>query len=100
MQKDAVTLVVLSNNSSSVGNALGRELFNLINGHPYDDPLGRATAASPLSPGTLGDYQFGPDFFTPNMTAHIERDGPTLVMRASSGDTWLLPLGGSRYLDR
>ncbi len=34
------------------------------------------------------------------MTAHIERDGSTLVMRASSGDTWLLPLGGNRYLDR
>ncbi|MFN2386148.1 MAG: serine hydrolase domain-containing protein [Thermoanaerobaculia bacterium] len=98
---DDLVVILLSNNYSSIGQTLGRQLLPITLGEKHEDPLAAYSGARGSLPAAyLGEYEFGPDFGpNPGLTVRLEQgpDGP--VMR-TPGESHLIPAGPMRFVDR
>ena len=100
---DDIVLIALSNNYSSIGQNLGRQLLPLLLGEPVDDPLARFTGRrGVLAEPVLGQYQFGDDFaYNPGLVVRLEQIDAGIILRSEKGgDSFLLPIGDLQFIDR
>jgi CubicO group peptidase (beta-lactamase class C family) len=97
-----IAIIALSNNYSSIGQTVGAQILPLVLGEKVTDPLaGYTRARGTVPPALLGEYQFGPDFgYNPNLKVRIEQVPAGVIMRSSAGDSFLIPIGELRFIDR
>jgi CubicO group peptidase (beta-lactamase class C family) len=98
---DDVAIIVLSNvyigAPTPMADDIAALLFENKKLPPVPKPVARSADALR---GVAGSYQFGPDFYQPNVVARIEpRDG-YLLMRYPALDAPLTPLANGQYFDR
>jgi CubicO group peptidase (beta-lactamase class C family) len=90
-------VVVLMNLYSTVPTTVGRDLAGIALGDEVEPPRFRSAPPPPeVVQAVVGSYQFGPDFYVPNVTrAYFERDG-----HLWSNWGWEMPEGGFTFRDR
>lgn len=90
-------VVVLMNLYSTVPTTVGRDLAAMALGDEVEPPRFRSAPPPPeILRAVAGSYQFGPDFYVPNVTrAYFERDG-----HLWSDWGWEMPEGGFTFRDR
>lgn len=97
---DGVSVIVLSNVESGIGDSFRRDLGAIVFGAPYELPSPREAADRPPSAEELteyaGEYEFGPGFV---VTARVERG--RLYVAANAGEfSELTSLRDGRFLNR
>ena len=99
---DDFVVIALSNNYSSIGQTIGGQLMAIVLGEKPDDPLAGYTGArGTVPPQLLGEYQFGQDFaYNPGLAVRIEQLDAGVIMRSKAGDSFLIPIGPLRFIDR
>ncbi len=102
---DRTCVIVLSNLYSSIGQSMAADIGAIVFGEDRKPliPAIPLTVAEAEIARCLGRYRFGEDFsFNPGITAEIKRDGPWLVFvgGGGAGTSYLIPIGGSRFIDR
>lgn len=99
---DDVAVIVLSNFYIAAPTPMGNDIGTILwQKTPKLEPIPKRVkrAASELD-RDAGRYQFGPNFYVPNLLARIERRGDYLVMLYPSGSTVPLIPTASGYFDR
>jgi CubicO group peptidase (beta-lactamase class C family) len=100
---DDVAVIILSNVYVAAPSVMASDVAALLwDLDPKLPAVPRRTARPRAELDRLcGDYRFGPDFYTPNLAARIERDGDILVLAYPDGTTRipLLPVG-AEFFDR
>ena len=100
--EDDVAVIVLANLYLASPTPIGRDIATLLWSKdpklpPVPTPVARPAAELKRVAGT---YQFGANFYQPNVVARIEpRDG-YLVLRYPTFDTPLTPIANGEYFDR
>lgn len=99
---DDACIIVLSNSYAPTSQSpIAEDLSAILFGQAYSPPPRRATLDESALAAQLGSYKFGPDFFRPNTTVKMVRDGDHLLMDWGSGFTSVLvPLSSNEFLDR
>jgi len=97
---DDVCIIMAGNLYSSLAQSLTDDLAAIVFGQPYRT---LQLLPQPVAPAVLaaavGGYQFGPEFFTPNLPVQVAvRDGQ-LVLK-SPEDIFLIPQPDGTFLDR
>lgn len=101
---DGVTIIVLSNTYTTVATPIARAVGGIYFGEPYEPFPAlseRPLAAEAVAP-MLGTYQFGADYYVPNLAVTIvQRDGG-LCAENSNGypASALIPVGPTRFIMR
>ncbi len=98
---DDVCIIVAGNNYSALGQELEEPLAAIVFGEKYDPPL-RLTPVG-LPAGVLGelagDYQFGPEFFAPNLRMTIVQKAGRLIAVSRGISTPLMAISETEFLD-
>ncbi len=102
---DKVCVIVLSNLYSSIAQSMAGDIAAIVFGEERKPliPAAPVTVAEGEIVRFIGRYQFGPDFaFNPGALAEIKRDGRwlVLVVGGGGGTSYLIPVGGGRFVDR
>ena len=98
-----VTIVVLSNLYNSITTSVGTDLAAMVFGEAYEAPT---LSADPLpedvAAGIPGRYQYGPDFYNPDVIVTLElRDGHVhQVWGGGPFESALIPQGNDQFIDR
>jgi hypothetical protein len=96
-----VAVIVLSNVYLASPTPIGRDIAKLLWTDTKLEAVPKPTARSADDLRRVaGSYQFGPNFYQPNVVARIEpRDG-YLVLRYPTFDVPLTPIANGQYFDR
>lgn len=100
---DDVCVIVLANTYATVSqDPIAGDLAAIAFDEERKPPAVTARAVDPaVLDGYAGSYTFGPDFFRPNATVAIRREGDHLVMDWGRGYLSLLvPVAEDEFLDR
>lgn len=97
---DDLCIVVTSNNYSVLGQSFEEPLAAIVFGEKYEAPPRAVRLSSEVLSRLTGRYQFGPDFYTPNATWEIVRQGDVPALVAGGSTVALLPLAENELLDR
>jgi CubicO group peptidase (beta-lactamase class C family) len=96
---ESLTVVVISNIYSSATTSLGYDLAAISLGLPYQKfaplPTGRKNP-----PNTNATFQFGSDFYQPNIKLTLETKGSDLFLQWPTETTALIPVGENTFIDR
>ncbi|HSA92706.1 MAG TPA: serine hydrolase domain-containing protein [Terriglobales bacterium] len=98
--EDDATVILASNIYSSLTRSMADDLAAILFGEPYRVP---ELTAHPLDEAVLsalpGRYQFGPDFFTPNLVIKVEARQHDLAI-ATPDEIYLIPQSDGSFIDR
>jgi len=103
--EDKSGVIVLSNLYSSITHTISGDIAAIV----YGEDRKPLVPSTPVEVGAdemaryVGRYRFGQDFsFSPGAPAEVRRDGRWLVLEVGGGGrtSYLIPLGGGRFLDR
>ncbi len=100
---DDVTVIVLSNSYATVSqDPIAAGLAAIVFGEqPDKPPVLRAVAIPPSTLASYaGQYQYGPDYFSPNARFTLTVDGGALLLELGSFRTPLVPLSTAEFLER
>ncbi len=101
--EEDLTIVVLSNLYNSITTSIGSDLAAIVFGEEYDLPrLSAERLSAQASAGVVGRFQYGDDFYNPNVVVTLElRDGHVHQRWGESGfESALIPQGTDRFIDR
>lgn len=93
-----ITVIVLGNIYNGVPTDIGRDLYRIVRGEKREPPpMSKKPLPQTLLDELAGAYQFGPDFYVPNVKSVITaRDGHLFD---AQGD-WLIPTGNRTFIHR
>jgi CubicO group peptidase (beta-lactamase class C family) len=103
--EDKSCVIVLSNLYSSITHTISGDIAAIV----YGEDRKPLVPSTPVEVGAdemaryVGRYRFGQDFsFSPGAPVEVRRDGRWLVLEVGGGGrtSYLIPLGGGRFLDR
>jgi CubicO group peptidase (beta-lactamase class C family) len=102
LPREDLTVVALGNIYSSATTTMGNDIAAIALGRPY---IAFHPAQVPPNPAALqasiGTFQFGTDFYQPNARLVLKAADDVLSLTWPSGDvSFLIPLGGDRFIDR
>ena len=97
-----VTIIVLSNNYSTVSRLVATDLARIVFDEPYDLPSFRKDIPhnKELNAGFVGRYRWGKDFFAPGATTKILTKDGILYKESRGVSTALIPQSSHTFLDR
>ena len=100
---DDLTIVVLSNSSSSViQDPIAAGIAAIVFGSDLPQPSTFSTAAMPQSAlaSYAGEYQYGPDYFDPNTKFSLRPESGFLILQLDQTQRTLLPSGHEEFIER
>jgi CubicO group peptidase (beta-lactamase class C family) len=100
---DDVTIVVLSNSYSSVGqDPISAGLAAIVFGRDPPEPQKVSSAAMSQSEleSYAGEYQYGPDYFDPNAKFSLRAQSGFLVLQTDERQIALFALGRDEFIER
>jgi len=94
------TVVVLSNIYSSATTKMGYDIAAIALGLPHEEFTVGTIGADSLK-SSVGDFQFGADFYQANARVNLRVEGGELFLVWPSGDrSALIPMKSDQFLDR
>ncbi len=102
---DDVCVAMASNLYSSLTHAMADDLAAIVFGETRTPPFPSEPVVVPTDvlEGCTGSYKFGEDFtFNPRMIGEVRKRGDWLVLISGrgGGESYLIPLGDNRFIDR
>jgi D-alanyl-D-alanine carboxypeptidase len=99
---DDLTIIILSNSYSTVAQDPIAEAFAAIvfGQQPVSPPMRAADVAPSVLASYEGEYQFGPDYFTPNAKFTLSPLPGCLLFQVGNNRSPLVPLKPAEFLER
>jgi hypothetical protein len=97
-----LTIILLMNNYATTAIPIVRDLGAMVLGEPYEvTRIGRPVTVDPKTIASYaGTYQYGPEFFAPNVQTLIGAQNGTLTVTSRGTTFALVPQSDTTFFDR